>query len=411
MARWFNVSWGQVTEVCLIGSEHIDLFDERAGHFTWVHMLGAIHRQVESLAQALPNKVGTLGRIWAEAIRTNLWAIYLLDLRDFEDVVLGVFSMSEIAQMFGICMILMIASASSTPVESRLLNEDHLSIWTLDVIVSLIYTVSQRTWFLWLWTLMIVFVDPETELSSVTSALEDLFSTLAKTPRFGGLAGHASDRGLLAHLTSTFLVSRHREPTAGPRALHQRVRVLAMLQRGYLLSLIQFTMLPRLGVTTSRLILVFVNSMGIVRPQKWTSDLVLLALNQSIDSSSTVWNSPHVGVFIRNLLLVSVGYLFLRGFASDSAYATHNICTGHNFCILRHHAYRTFLQVCIPDADITTRRFGAASHLAIHGSSLSTLGMHTTFLSAIGALPAKRPTLDRALNQIAWDHEVVLWWS
>ena len=68
---------------------------------------------------------------------------------------------------------------------------------------------------------MIVFVDPETELSSVTSALEDLFSALAKTPRFGGLAGHASDRGLLAHLTSTFLVSRHRESTAGPRALHQ----------------------------------------------------------------------------------------------------------------------------------------------------------------------------------------------
>ena len=69
----------------------------------------------------------------------------MLDLRDFEDVVLGVFSMSEIAQMFGICMILIIASTSSTPVESRLLNEDHLSIWTLDVIVSLIHTVSQRT--------------------------------------------------------------------------------------------------------------------------------------------------------------------------------------------------------------------------------------------------------------------------
>ena len=256
---------------------------------------------------------------------------------------------------------------------------------------------------------MIVFIDPETKLSSITSTFKDLFSTLAKTSGFSILAGHTSDRDLRAvTLTTNFPVScRHWESTARPRALHQWIRIISMLHSVHLFRLIQFTMLSRLG-TTSCLVLEFRSSLSIIWPLSRTNDLILFALDQSIYSSSTIWNSSYVGIFIWNLFLVSVGDLFLWGFASDGTYTTHYICTSNNFRILRIHSWNN-LQVGFPNTDIATPKIGGISDLAIHCCSLSTLGIYT--LSAIGTLATKRSTLDRVLDQIARDYEVICRWS
>lgn len=88
MTCGFDVSWSQITKVGLIGGDHIDLFDQRPRHVTlhrpWNTYRNLIaQRQVKSLTQSLPHKVGARSMIWAEAIGTNLRAVYLLDLRDF----------------------------------------------------------------------------------------------------------------------------------------------------------------------------------------------------------------------------------------------------------------------------------------------------------------------------------------
>ena len=68
----------------------------------------------------------------------------MLDLRNFEDVVLGMFDLTEIidTQIIGIRMNIVTGSISS--IKGRLLNEDKLSISLILDIVSLIYTMSDH---------------------------------------------------------------------------------------------------------------------------------------------------------------------------------------------------------------------------------------------------------------------------
>lgn len=106
----------------------------------------------------------------------------------------------------------------ATFVKSGLLNEYELSILRLNIIVPLIYAMSdQRIRFRGLW-LVVIFVDPQTKLPSVPGTFKDLFSTLPKTSRFRMVfARHSSDGNRIRFtLAITFLVCSHREPTAGP---------------------------------------------------------------------------------------------------------------------------------------------------------------------------------------------------
>ena len=52
--------------------------------------------------------------------------------------------------------------------------------------------------------------------------------------------------------------------------------------------------------------------------------------------------------------------------------------------------------------------FGSVLRLTVHGSTLPTLGVNSTFLSAIGSWTSKRAALDRVLNQVSWNSKVIL---
>lgn len=63
-------------------------------------------------------------------------------------------------------------------------------------------------------------------------------------------------------------------------------------------SLVQFAVLSRLGSTSCCLVLKFGDSLRVIGAQKWAGDLVLLALNEGIYSSSSVRNGSYVGIFV-----------------------------------------------------------------------------------------------------------------
>ena len=105
---WLNLTWRQVTVWSLSDqneSKSILIFltwelDISLGCICYGPFIG----KLKALLRSCPiRSLGRdsrhdLDRIWVKAIRTNLWAIYLLDLRNFEDVVLGVFNMTNFIQ-------------------------------------------------------------------------------------------------------------------------------------------------------------------------------------------------------------------------------------------------------------------------------------------------------------------------